>query len=205
MVADAFTLADPYMKIAERATEPITYTHLTDCILKTIEASCEPELEAARAIIRRLRRRDLYRLVDETIIPGELISKWNVPTAAEVVACQTHNGLQLKEEDIIVDTHVNNYAMKDQNPIDNIHWFTKWDQTESFSMPQQEISLLAPSTFSEKYVRIYCRDRTKLPIAQKSWRNYLKKTGKPNASPQHLPPETKTVMKKLFEEQQNNT
>jgi HD superfamily phosphohydrolase len=203
MVADAFTLADPYMHISQRATEPTTYTHLTDCILKTIEASFEPELEPARAIIRRLRRRDLYRFVDETIIPGELISHWNVPSAAEVITCQSHDGIPLRVEDIIVDTHVNNYAMKHQNPIDNIHWFTKWDQTESFSMSQKDISLLAPSTFSEKYIRIYCKERSKVASAQKAWRNYLKITGKASASPQHLFPESgikdvDTVKKKLF-------
>jgi len=184
MVADAFSLADPYMKIAERATNPKTYTYLTDCILKTIEASFEPELEPARAVIRRLRRRELYRFVDEYIIPGEHISNWKVPTPAELVTSQSHDGVDLKPEDIIVDTHVNNYAMKDQNPIDNIHWFTKWDQTESFSMSQREISLLAPSTFSEKYVRIYCKDHGKIATAQKAWRNYLRATGTV-ASPQH--------------------
>jgi len=202
MVADAFTLADPFMKISDRATDPTTYTYLTDCILKTIEASFEPQLEAARGIIRRLRCRDLYRFVDETIVPGELISQWRVPTAEEVVTCQSHDGTILNQEDIIVDTHVNNYAMKDQNPIDNIHWFTKWDQTESFSMSQREISLLAPATFSEKYIRIYCKDGAKVACAQKAWRNYLRTMGKLAASsPQHKFPENQPeggVKKKLY-------
>lgn len=49
-------------------------------------------------------------------------------------------------------------ALNDKNPIENIKWFNKWDASESFPIKQEQISLLAPRTFAEKYIRIYCRN-----------------------------------------------
>uniref|UniRef100_A0A6B2L412 HD/PDEase domain-containing protein n=1 Tax=Arcella intermedia TaxID=1963864 RepID=A0A6B2L412_9EUKA len=187
MVADALTLADKHMKISERSQSPATFTHLTDCIIKTIEASTEAQLEESRKLIKRIRRRDLYKCVEECIVPGDKIQHFKVPSAAEVVSGYSSDGLEsLSEDDVIVDTHINNYALKDKNPIDSIHWFSKWEGNESFSLSQKDISLLAPSTFSEKYIRIYCRQKDKIAATQNAWRNYLRKTNQNIASPEHL-------------------
>jgi len=179
MMADVFSLADPYMHISDKVTDPELYIHLTDCILKTIESDLSPELEPARNILRRIRKRDLYLFVDEIILPGKQINHITMPSVADIITSQSHDGINLKEDDIVIDTHFNNYALNDQNPIDNIKWFTKWDQTESISMSQKDISLLAPSTFSEKYIRIYCKNRDKLQTVQKAWANYVKKQSLP--------------------------
>jgi len=179
MMADVFSLADPYMHISDKVDDAQKYIHLTDCILKTIESDLSLELEPARKLLRRIRKRDLYRFVDEYILPGKQKNYVVMPTVADIITCQSHDGINLTEDDIVIDTHFNNYALNDQNPIDNIKWFTKWDQTESISMSQKDISLLAPSTFSEKYVRIYCRNRNKFPTVQTAWENYVKKNDIP--------------------------
>lgn len=179
MIADIFSAADPYLKISEKIYDADQYIHLTDCILKNIEADSSQELEGARKILRRIRKRDLYRFVDEYIVPGKHINEITVPTVADIITSQSHDGIHLTEEDIIIDTHINNYALRDQNPIDNIKWFTKWDQTESFTIPQKDISLLAPSTFSEKYVRLYCKNQEKFNTVQTAWLNYTQKTQLP--------------------------
>jgi HD superfamily phosphohydrolase len=184
MVGDAFTLADPYLKIAEQTDSAETYTYLTDAILKTIESSRMPELEPARAVIRRLRKRDLYRLADELIIPSGEFEKWKIPTAAELITYQPSSTITLQEEDIIVDSHVNNYGMKDKNPINFIKFYGN-DPHKSFSLRPEEISLLGPTTFAEKYVRIFSRspDPDKITLAFDAWQNYLlKEKGKSYSS-----------------------
>ncbi len=42
---------------------------LTDCILKEIECSRDGELKKAQDIIRRIRTRQLYKLVDIILVP----------------------------------------------------------------------------------------------------------------------------------------
>jgi len=55
--------------------------------------------------------------------------------------------------------------MKDKNPIDFIKFYGH-NQDESFVMRPDQISLLGPTTFAEKYVRIFCRskDPEKVPL-----------------------------------------
>jgi len=187
-----FFLADPILKISDQIQDPKLYCNLTDCILKTIETSTAQELQPAREIIKRIRTRKLYKFADEFIIPPE---KWthfpkNKITESEILTHQDASQIKLTERDVIADVCVNNYAMKDKNPVDNVKFFSKWEQNTSFRIPVESVSLLIPSQFSERYIRIYCRDADKVPAAQKAFRNFLKHMGCP-PSPQHAFPNGK--------------
>lgn len=188
MVGDVLTLADPVVKISERILQPETYTYLTDCILKEIEASTLQELKPAQALLKRIRKRQMYSFCDEFIIPFDERDMWKVPSPGDLICYQSQQYTQLDEADLIVDTHKNNYALKDRNPIETINFFSKWDANDSFPMRQEDISLLIPKTVSETYVRIYCRDSNpeKVLAAQSAWRNYLEKNSNKTPSQQHL-------------------
>jgi HD superfamily phosphohydrolase len=183
MIGDVFSLADDVLKISDNINDPESYMRLTDCLLKEIEVSRNQELRPAQDLLKRIRKRELYSFVSEFIIPGDEIDKWKVPTPAELISYQSSQFQSLTENDIIVDTHKNNYAFKDKNPIESIKFFSNWDDQESFPLKPEEISLLTPTTFSETYVRIFCRqnDQDKIRAAQSAWRNYLEKNG--NATP----------------------
>jgi hypothetical protein len=66
------TYVDDYLKIADMVDNPEDYLYLTDNIVHTIESSKCPELEKARGIIKRIRKRELYKFVDEFLVPPEL-------------------------------------------------------------------------------------------------------------------------------------
>jgi hypothetical protein len=76
MITDALLLADPYLKLSEAVDRGDTFVHLTDCILKEIEKSHVDELAPSREIIYDLRRRNLYRFVDEIILSPQLKNKF---------------------------------------------------------------------------------------------------------------------------------
>lgn len=80
----------------------------------------------AKAILKRLRKRDLYRLADQILLPsvgGEHYADVAKCTAKDIITGD------LTVDDIIVDhTHIN-YAMKDKNPVDNVKFFGKWDSS----------------------------------------------------------------------------
>ena len=48
--------------------------------------------------------------------------------------------------------------MKDKNPVENVRFFANWEDTKAFTIPKQRVSMLIPDEFSERYLRIYCRD-----------------------------------------------
>jgi deoxynucleoside triphosphate triphosphohydrolase SAMHD1 len=208
MVSDALLYADPYLKISERISSPETYCYLTDSILTQIEGSTEPQLAQSRAIIKRMRKRDLYKMADEIIVPSHKQGTFPAVTVEGILEYKPADA-DLKAEDIIVDIFTCNYgafgafewpssaltqisllpaAKKDQNPVDHVHFFSKWDQKESYLIPKEKVSLLIPEVFSEKYVRIYCRDASKVEAAQAAFRTFLKTRDSTLASPQYTVP-----------------
>lgn len=72
MITDVLLLADPVLKISHAIDDPKKYVNLTDCLIKQIECSDDPRLAPARALIERIRRRQLYKLAAETIIPPNM-------------------------------------------------------------------------------------------------------------------------------------
>jgi HD superfamily phosphohydrolase len=196
MVGDAFNAANGVMKITDKLTDPKRYSTLTDSILRQIEVSEDPELAEAQKIIRRIRKRELYKFADEFIIPPLSVEHFTKDriTPAKIVPYSDSSDVELREEDIIVDRFVINYAFKDKNPVDHVHFFSKWDADNHFTIPKDQVSLLIPSQFAEHYIRIYVKDPTKSSAAQKAFRNFLKTVYHDTPSPQHLMPDSKTQL-----------
>jgi len=67
--------------------------------------------------------------------------------------------------------------MADQNPVDNVHFFSKWNEHESYPISKRELSMLMPEEFSERYVRVFCRKQEKVAAAEAAFRNYLARFG----------------------------
>ncbi|KAG0743419.1 hypothetical protein G6F62_004877 [Rhizopus arrhizus] len=129
MVVDAFLAANDYLKIADMIDNPEDYLHLTDDIVHTIEKSKCPELEKARHIIKSIRKRDLYKFVDEFLIPPELEDRLDkhIINAQNIVNHQTDNA-GLTEQDVIVRFTKINYAMNERNPVDSIRFYSKFNE-----------------------------------------------------------------------------
>eukprot|EP01116_Phalansterium_solitarium_P001273 TRINITY_DN11064_c0_g1_i1.p1 TRINITY_DN11064_c0_g1~~TRINITY_DN11064_c0_g1_i1.p1 ORF type:complete len:489 (+),score=-0.20 TRINITY_DN11064_c0_g1_i1:32-1498(+) len=173
MIFDAISAANVHLKISERIQDPKRYVYLTDGILKDIEASEDPALSASRAIVQRIRRRELYKMADEILVPADPQRRRHTPlelSDAEISKAVVSLSRTLQIEDIIIDRVKMNYAMKDQNPVDSVHFFSKWDATESFSIPKQKVSLLIPEQFSENYVRVFVRRPEQAFDAQEAFR-----------------------------------
>eukprot|EP01103_Thecamoeba_quadrilineata_P014178 TRINITY_DN4153_c0_g1_i1.p1 TRINITY_DN4153_c0_g1~~TRINITY_DN4153_c0_g1_i1.p1 ORF type:complete len:473 (+),score=37.58 TRINITY_DN4153_c0_g1_i1:83-1501(+) len=174
MISDALALADPYLKFSEQIDDPKEFCTLTDSILKTIEYSKAQELKPAKDIISNIRKRKLYKFADEVIVPPISWQNFSQITEKDIIE-HKNSSSSLREADIILHKLQLNYAMENKNPVDNVHFFSKWDGTESFSIPREKVSLLVPTQFSEMHLRLFCRDPTMASEAQEAFRNFLKK------------------------------
>ena len=159
MLCDVLLLADPVLHLSESILSASAYCRLTDCVLKQIECSTEPELQAARDLIYRIRTRRLYRLVEEAIIPTQLAGMADV-TVSDILDCAppaTGDGVVQP-----CDVHVQNlrmsYAMKDKNPVDHVRFFDKSDVNVSYRIPKSKVSHVMPELFSETVLRVYIKD-----------------------------------------------
>jgi deoxynucleoside triphosphate triphosphohydrolase SAMHD1 len=171
MITDALLAADKHMKISESIFDPARYSLLTDCIVKEIERSSDKELKKSRDILHRIRKRDLYKFVDEFNLPGELLNQKEFSVESIL---ENQEGDNLTIDDLILDDHKFNYAMKDKNPVDSVYFYNKGSE-EKFHISRKEISLLIPDQFQERYIGCYVKDASKLEDARTAFKNWTKK------------------------------
>ena len=160
MLCDVLLLADPILHLSDAILSPAAYCRLTDCVLKQIECSTQPELHEARQLIHRIRTRRLYRLVEESIVPHELSSLPDV-TVNDILSCCAVSGVGLGgllAGDVQVQNLRMSYAMKDANPVDHVRFFDKSDLSRSYAIPKSKVSHVMPERFSERILRVYIKD-----------------------------------------------
>ncbi|KAI9002319.1 hypothetical protein BC832DRAFT_593626 [Gaertneriomyces semiglobifer] len=174
MLSEALLAADAPLGLSASVDDMRQYMFLTDSILKEIERSSDPQLEKSRAIIKRIRKRDLYRFVDQILVPLHLATEIKASiTADAIVACQEAED-HLIADDVIVEWLKLGYAMKDRNPVDNIGFFSKWHPDVKFHVPKEHVSSFIPNDFEEITLRVYARNNDKRQRIQQAFRKLVK-------------------------------
>jgi hypothetical protein len=106
-------------------------------------------------LIKQLRRRRLYPFVDEYLIPPELTTRIPKVTSKDIACQGTRLCESLDPEDIIVYDGKLNYNFKDQNPVDNVQFYSSTDLNSAFHIPKEQVSLLFPDKVQHSTVQ-YC-------------------------------------------------
>ncbi|KAJ2387693.1 hypothetical protein GGI05_004010 [Coemansia sp. RSA 2603] len=176
MLVDAMIIANPVLRISDAIGDPRLYQNLTDEVLRDIDRSSEPELKDARNIIQRINTRDIYKFVDEFILPPDLVSviTKSVINEAAIVGFRA-DGDDFSESDILIDFCRIHYGMRSENPVDHINFFSKYRMSEKFSIPSELISLCMPQKYEESIVRIFTRSPAKRKQIQQAVRKLIAK------------------------------
>lgn len=176
MIVDALLAAEPYLHLSEKIEDPRQYLHLTDSIVKEIERSTSDDLATSRSILDRLRRRQLYKFVDQKIIPSDnaeaVARAKQLLTPAHIIQ-NVAPGVELKETDFVIEWLKINYAMKDRNPVDSTRFYSKYHDNSSFHITQNQVSYLVPEIYEELDIRIFAKDTSKMKEIQESFRKCL--------------------------------
>lgn len=124
MMTDAFVHADSSLKISNSIDDPEDFIKMTDSLTYLIERSSASALKKSKSILRRVRQRKLYRLVDEYLVP---VGKSFFITPEQICTFQsTISNINLKPDDIHVARVVLNFGMKEMNPVDHVLFFEEW-------------------------------------------------------------------------------
>ncbi|XP_067448523.1 deoxynucleoside triphosphate triphosphohydrolase SAMHD1-like [Thunnus thynnus] len=186
MITEAFVQANGHIWITNTDGEEFTlstaidnmeaYTKLTDSVFDEILKSSSPELAEARKILERIYSRQLYKFLGQTKakrlleegapqkkkirnderyidVTKEIISIWKKELAQDLP--QTQDGLKPEDFEIIKVTM--NYGRRDQNPVNDVYFYSKNDHTRAFQIPQEQMSELRPTCFSETLIMVYCK------------------------------------------------
>ncbi|KAJ2724960.1 hypothetical protein GGI07_001622 [Coemansia sp. Benny D115] len=174
MIVDAMILANPVLKISDAIGDPRLYQRLTDNILRDIEYSQEPELQEARDIISRIYKRDIYRFVDEFILPPDLGSlAENQTISASAIAGYRRENDDFTENDILINICNIHYGMRKENPVDHVGFYSKFKKNTRLSISTEFISLCVPQKYEECIVRIFTRTPSKRKQIQEAARRLM--------------------------------
>jgi deoxynucleoside triphosphate triphosphohydrolase SAMHD1 len=154
MIMDAFQEADPVLEISDAICDAESFLRLSDSLLIRIEHSREANLGSARAIIDRIRRRRLYRFVDETLLPKGSARR---VSERDVVSFQdtSSSGVSLRPEDLLIFTVKLNFGRGLTNPVESVYFFKEWEDSEPVQVTSDQFSFVLPAVFEERIVRIY--------------------------------------------------
>lgn len=85
----------------------------------------KPELKKAQDILKRLKRRDFYKFAGEKLIEPALESKLKQFTEKDVIAfaSKDSDGVDLKEDDIVLRSFKVNHAFGDKNPFEKVKFY----------------------------------------------------------------------------------
>lgn len=162
MIADAFRLAAPHFRVGglllTECTSPESFMHLGDWILEAIEHDPNPALRAAQDIIRRIRVRDLYKLMCACTL------RTNVKLQSEEITTsilQRLNSLKPTvgfHNDFIADVVVINHGKGAVDPLQFVTFFNpKREDLKRTSVSSNSSPLFSPNSFEERTVMIFQR------------------------------------------------
>ncbi|XP_006003871.2 deoxynucleoside triphosphate triphosphohydrolase SAMHD1-like [Latimeria chalumnae] len=200
MIAEAFQKADQHIVIKETKGKKFTisraiddmeaYTKLTDCIFYQILHSSSQELAEARKILENIIRRKLYKCVGQTHVKPENQLPPNKRTnlsaeLAEAVPSPPPD-VTLNAEDFVVDVIQMDYGMKDQNPINEVYFYSKLDPKTPRKIKSGGdkigVSHFLPKNFAQQLIRAYCKktDEQSLKAAEQYFTKWCRNKNFPD-------------------------
>ncbi|EFN52480.1 hypothetical protein CHLNCDRAFT_26697, partial [Chlorella variabilis] len=164
MVVDALLEADSALRISDKIRSAADFQLLDDNVLDlyrrflNVEPEDEAALRSARAIIERLRRRELYKYATECLIPQAARGQWSAPSPQDIVNSYRGGEVQLRAEDVILQENKIDYSAKEKNPLDAVHFFDRLDSTHKRKLRPEQISSFVVAYHQEKSLRVYSRN-----------------------------------------------
>ncbi|EJT99043.1 HD-domain/PDEase-like protein [Dacryopinax primogenitus] len=165
MIVDALVKADPVLKLVEQTRDPRRYLYLTDSVVQEVEKSIDPALEESREIIRRLRVRDLYKIVDYVILPSNWHDIWKRTgrlTPESIVRQAREEQLdeeeRLQPQDLIITWSVLHFGSKEQDPIRSVRFYSWQSPHKAYRARKDWISQVTADQWQEVLVRCIVRD-----------------------------------------------
>jgi HD superfamily phosphohydrolase len=176
MICDILYYANTELKISNAINSPDEFMKLTDNIIYTIKYSNNINLKKSQDIINRLENRDLYKYIDEYIVPNELTDKIKTINPIDIISSNSELNNLITIDDIIIFDKKMNYNLNDKNPVDNVYFYNIKNKDYKYKKNKENISLLLPEVFEERIIRLYSKiNNNKINnLLKNAFNNYIK-------------------------------
>ncbi|XP_062152541.1 uncharacterized protein LOC133860899 [Alnus glutinosa] len=176
MLVDAMLKANDYLEISSYIQDPSEYWKLDDTIIKTIETAPNQELKESRDLILRIRRRNLYQFCNEYAVPKDKLENFKDITPQDIVCSQKNGGVILKEEDVSVSNVRIDLTHGRHNPLERINFFKDYESEDKFSISDDRISHLLPTSYQDMIVRVYSKKPELVGAISEAFENFQLQT-----------------------------
>ncbi|XP_059407405.1 deoxynucleoside triphosphate triphosphohydrolase SAMHD1-like [Carassius carassius] len=191
-IKDAFVLANNQLKISEKKDDMLKYTELTDHIFDQIlhPSDSHRDLTAAQCILEDIVERKLPKFVGEARLKEDGLREElkarleEQPDKASRIKVYQEE-LKNKWEKARIDSpltvgdfeiHVLEMGFGEvgNEPIDNVHFYSKNDLKTAFKMEKYQVSSLKPKRFHEYLMRVYYKktDGSYRDVQQKAEKSF---------------------------------
>ena len=129
MVVDALLAAEESLDLFGKLQDVDSFLELDNTLIRTIEFSKDPGMNEAREIVKRIRRREIYKHVADFTIPASYFKHYQKVTAADILSCK-RGGVALRPEDICVHNLKIDWTNSDKNPVDDVRFYHHYDDVK---------------------------------------------------------------------------
>lgn len=172
MIKDIFAEADNVYNFKSYLDDSKLFLELKDSILTEILYSDNSELDAAREIIKRIYKRDLYKFVGEYICNtnSNSIEKFLNLKEDDILNCSNGHHGYLERNDIKIMKYNLNFGKGEEDPVSYVKFYdNKTNSYQSKNLDKSEISHMISNNYSEIIIRVYVKDSSKLKAAKNAF------------------------------------
>ena len=183
MLCEALEHVDEIFNIFDSIKDMHSYTYLTDSIINEIcrSNSQHEGIKKAKELINCIHNRKLYKFCgqvnaenindDSVTSSAEILQKGELRIAEEIAEMRSG----LTSDDLIVHIINISFGMKDYDPVNSVIFFNKEGKPKKIR--REHVSSLLPEKFHEKYIRVYCKDSSKICLVEESFQSWSRCNG----------------------------
>ena len=129
MLCDVFLEANSKYRFDAMIDDTKEYVKLTDNILEEIEFSSDVSLNKAQELIKKMKKRDIYRYASEIMLDKDLKMDREDVVKAEIASLASNEGIneKISSNDIYLITGSINFGLQNENPVEKTKFFHKGD------------------------------------------------------------------------------
>ena len=175
MVVDALLAGEEVLQLATKLDEVDDFLELDDTLLRQIEYSKDPRMAEAQKIVRRIRRRELYKHVAEFTVPTDYFKNYTKVTARDILS-HKRSGVELLESDLCVHNLKIDWTNSNKNPIDNVKFYHHYDDQRPETLDTDKYLTMQPASFMMRRIRVFSkkRDEETIDAVNETFHNFVR-------------------------------
>ncbi|KAL9323330.1 hypothetical protein ACSQ67_008187 [Phaseolus vulgaris] len=117
-----------------------------------------------------------WKFCNEYPVPKDMLDNFKKVTAQDIVCSQKNGGVTLKEEDVAVCNVSIDLTRGKHNPLESIHFFKDYESNEKFTIPDDRVSHLLPTSYQDMIVKVYSKKPELVQAISEAFENFQLKT-----------------------------